>query len=169
MNTETRYEEWLHGFRYMIYSRKTMTQAALSKKTGAAREHLNAVLRKRTDAGQKLQDRINNALGISMNEMRELGREHPTPIEALPADIMTPTNFYAGVEHGSGDGEIARDIYRMVSHRLEGMDVEGQIAVRARIKAALAMDDTEDPFANVNKYELLQQRIRDRAKEKEKK
>lgn len=168
MNAEIRYGEWLHGVRYMIYSLKTMSQAALSRKTGAAREHINAVLRERTDAGQKLQDRINNALGMSMDEMREIGREHPTPLEALPADVMTPTNFYAGAEVAGG-GDIARDIWRMVSHRLEGMDVEGQIAVRARIKAALAVDDTEDHFAGVNKYEILQQRIRARAMSEDKK
>lgn len=137
MLAEVRNEEWLYGARYMIYIEQRMSQAELARKTGARREHLNAVLRGRTDAGQKLQDRINQALGMTYDEIRQLGREHPTPLEALPADIRTPCNAYAEQER---HGDIARYLCRLIVERLDGMDVEEQIAVLSRVKMALGDD-----------------------------
>lgn len=74
MGNENRYNEWLAGVCELIYHRRITTQSALARKTGAAREHINAVLRGRTDAGTVLQDKITDALGYSYDELRAMGR-----------------------------------------------------------------------------------------------
>lgn len=74
MRNENRYNEWLSGVCNLIYQRRVMSQTALARRTGTAREHINAVLRGRTDAGTVLQDKITLALGYSYDELREMGR-----------------------------------------------------------------------------------------------
>lgn len=82
---ESRYNEWLSGVCYLIYQRRVMSQTELARQTGAAREHVNAVLRGRTAAGQNLQEQITNVLGTTYDDLRALGRNTSTDGIQIPS------------------------------------------------------------------------------------
>lgn len=97
MDTENRYNEWLSGVCYLIYQRRVMSQTELARQTGAAREHVNAVLRGRTAAGQNLQEQITKALGTTYDDLRALGRNTSIDNELPIAQPAANTGAFGSV------------------------------------------------------------------------
>ena len=184
METTERYTEWLEGFKYLIYKQKKMRQTVLAKKTGIHKQHINAILRGRRNAGSDGQEVISRALGMSYDQMRNLGREELglPPVVRVFAELAAPhqgsdaeatssvahtgvncstvvngagsfvQNGVNGVNNGTVKacggppcpktespqmGDIARELCEMIAKQLEGKNMDIQIAVRTKVKAAL--------------------------------
>lgn len=94
METTDRYTEWLSGLKHCVYAKKAMTQVALSKAAGIAKEHLNAILKERGKrAGENLQDSLSKPFGMTYDQMRHFGRwilDGNDPEQWRPGKPVTP-------------------------------------------------------------------------------
>lgn len=75
MEAQARYNEWLVGFKCLIYREKSCSQVDLAAEVGCDKGYINSILRSRKTASEDLQDAISRALGKSYDEMRALGRD----------------------------------------------------------------------------------------------
>lgn len=98
METTDRYTEWLEGLKCLIYQQKKMPQVVLAKKAEITHQHINAILRGRRNAGQDSQELISRTLGMSYDQVRNLGRK---------ARGLPPIRVFAelGAPHQSIDDE----------------------------------------------------------------
>lgn len=92
METTERYTEWLEGFKCLIYRKKKMRQTELAEKTGITEQHINAILKGRRNAGSDGQELISRALGMSYDQVRDLGRKELglPPVVRVFAELCAP-------------------------------------------------------------------------------
>lgn len=146
METTARYREWLAGVTCQLKTdKKSQKQVVIAQAIEMTPVHLNAILRGRRKAAEITQDKISAALGADYDAIRDLGRSS-LGLPPLGVSIAGPNVINSG-EVGNiiqtteaappQRGDIARDLCDMIARRLEGLDMDGQIALRARVKAAL--------------------------------
>lgn len=145
METTARYREWLAGINCQLKAdKKEKKQVDIATAIGMTPVHLNAILRGRRKAGDITQDKISAAIGTTYDGARDCGRNAlglpPLCISVSGPNVINSGevgNIFQTAEPTPQQGDIARDLFGLITRRLEGMDMDAQIALRARVKAAL--------------------------------
>lgn len=147
MKTTARYQEWLTGVKHLMVDVNTkQKQVDIAGKIKITPVYLNAVLRGRRIAAPLTQDKISEALGADYDAIREKGR---AAMGLPPLGVTVSTTQNGGVNNVTMQGifqtaepdpirgDITRDLCAAIARRMEGLDIDAQIALRARVKAAL--------------------------------
>jgi len=74
MGKEDRYTRWITALAWIMDVKKQRTQVSLAQEVGIKKESMNAIIRQRKGASQRLQDAITAALGYSYPDMLSLGQ-----------------------------------------------------------------------------------------------
>lgn len=124
---------------------------------------INSIISRQTGAGKEVAENISAALGLSYGKMLHLGELLVDGVDEEAALLyirngdrahLNSTGFtiqqgdnnvaVTGVLAASGaGGDISRDLCAAIARRMEGLGIDAQIALRARVKAALEDQEFE--------------------------
>lgn len=157
-------EHFVRAIAYMMRWHDRMNCKTLADMIGLnTARTINNIISRQRGAGKDIAERISKALGLSYGKMLHLGELIVEGVDEEAALLyirngdrahLNRTGFtiqqgdnnvaVTGVLAASGaGGDISRDLCAAIARRMEGLGIDAQIALRARVKAALEDQEFE--------------------------